>query len=388
MNEHPSPILKEATVFASGDPNAPSTWSNIPHFLVETLRQSQVRVNTVNLAPSRLLKRTYDALVRLPLRLAQPKSAYAYFRTPVHEWDVSRRIGEAVRAYPASQLNLFLTFTFTGSRHSAVPSVQICDWPFEYHVRHFLQQEPTFLEREAIRRERRNMEDSRLVVSLFPGIAKYLSSQYPSARSIYLGHVINTTRTPSEQMLIMKEESQDVLFIGGPHYRKGAQHLVEAFGQLKANHPAMSLHLVGMTEHQVGRGGPGVSCYGYLDKGKPADAAKYYELIQCARVIVNPTPKWGGFSSLVEAMYFYTPVVAAPYGEFVETFGNELPFGFYCHDNSVPSLSFALENAISAEGYRERCLSAHRAARPHTWNAFVEKLMDRLGFRMPTSAEG
>jgi glycosyltransferase involved in cell wall biosynthesis len=382
MNEQPTRILKEATVFASGDPDAPSTWSNIPHFLVETLRRSQVKVNTVNLAPSRLLKRAYDGLVRLPLRLAQPNSAYAYFRTPVHEWDVSRRIGEAVRAYPASQLNLFLTFTFTGSRQSAVPSVQICDWPFEYHIRHFLQREPTFLEREAIRRERRNMEDSHLVVSLFPGIAKYLSSLYPSARSVYLGHVINTTRTPSEQILSLKEKSQDLLFIGGGHYREGAQHLVEAFGQLKESRPDLRLHIVGMSKQQVGRNGPGVSCYGYLDKGKPADEATYYDLIQRARVIVNPTPRWGGFSSLVEAMYFYTPVVATPYGEFVETFGNELPFGFYCHDDSVASLSITLERAISAEGYRERCLSAHHAARQHTWNAFVEKLMDRLGFRL------
>jgi glycosyltransferase involved in cell wall biosynthesis len=383
MIERPMRILEEATVFACGDPNAPSTWSNIPHFLVETLRRSQVRVNTVDLAPSRFLKRTYDALVRLPLRLAQPQSAYAYLRTPIHEWDVTRRIGEAVRSYPASQLNLFLTFTFTGSRHSAMPSVQICDWPFEYHIRHFLQRDPTPLEREAIRRERRNMEDSSLVVSLFAGVAKYLSSSYPGAHSVYLGHVINTTQTPTQQLPDLKAESKDVLFIGGSHYRRGVENLIEAFDRMKRDQPDLRLHIIGMTEQQVGRSASGVSYYGYLDKGKPEDEAKYYELVRRARVIVNPTPRWGGFSSLVEAMYFYTPVVTTPYGEFVETFGSDLPFGFYCEEDSVPTLSIALGKAIAEVGYRDRCLGAHHAARPHTWTAFVTKLMSELKFELP-----
>lgn len=381
VESQPRPVLKEVTVFATGDPNAPSTWSSIPHFLVETLRRNHVKVNTVNLAPTPLFRRICEA----SLRLAKTPSEYSYFRTPIHEWDVNRRIRRAVASFPHSQLNLFLTFSFVAEKQSSAPSVQICDWPFEYYVRHFQQRTPTALERESIGRERKNMQLASLVVTLFSGVKKFLETEYPLARSAYLGHVINTTRSVNkDQVMAAKEASEDILFVGRAKYLSGAKRLVQAFDLLKPTRPNLRLHVVGLSAQQLGKIRQDITCYGYLDKGNPEDEAKYYELIKNAIVIVNPTARWGGFSSLVEAMYFYTPVVATPYSEFVEAFGNSLSFGAYCHDESIPSLCSAIEQTIAEEGYQERCSRAHAAAMPHTWANFVGKLAGELEFSLPT----
>jgi glycosyltransferase involved in cell wall biosynthesis len=363
--------LKEVTVFATGDPNEPSTWSNIPYFLVEALRRKQVQVHTVNLEMSKPLKLAYDASFRLPLKLLAPKSEYAYFRCPVNQWDVDRRIKAALRRYPNSQLNLFLTFSFTAAPFTATPSVQICDWPFEYRIGHFGKRKPDLLERETIRRERRCMESSSLVVSLFPGVAKHLATEYPKATTVI---------DEPEQLVSAKVNSSDILFIGAPHYRGGLERLVEAFRVLKMASPELRLHVVGMTEQQLGMTEAGMTCYGYLDKGIPEQRATYEALLKKARVIVNPTPKWGGFSSLVEAMYFGTPVVTTPYGEFVESFGDQLDFGAYCQDTGLESLCHAIQQATEPSGYSERCNCAHNAAKGHTWDAFVQRLLAELGF--------
>jgi len=385
MTTSQSRELREVTVFATGDPEAASTWSNIPYFFVATLRRRGIRVNTVSLATSRVLKTaTYDLILRFPLRAIMPSSDYSYFRTPVHDRDVARRIRRAMAAYPDSQANFFLTYSFSAARLSPKPSALICDWPFEFRIRRMLRREPDFLERGVIRRERRAIDSAALVVSLFAGVAKTLKQDYPKARIAYLGHVINGECERSvEELVAGKEAERRLLFIGGPHYREGAQRLVAAWHVLRGRDGDLRLDVVGMRDADVGGPAPGLTCHGYLDKSVAAERAVYSELLGRASVIVNPTPRWAGFSSLVEAMYHCTPVVTTPYDEFVESFGAELGFGAYCREDTIEALVGAIARTLDATGYPERCRAARAAASDHTWDGFVDRLLPLLGFASP-----
>ncbi len=55
---------------------------------------------------------------------------------------------------------------------------------------------------------------------------------------------------------------------------------------------------------------------------------------------------------MIEAMFFYTPVIVAPYNEFVEEFGDNIKFGRYIRNSSVEELS-TLISEIFEENKKE-----------------------------------
>lgn len=368
-------MINEVTVFATGDPNHASTWSNIPYFLVDVLKRNGVTVNTVDLSPNRLLKLGYDICLRLPVKLLFPGTHYAYFRTPLHAWDAKRRIVAAIRRYPRSTLNIFMTYTFSANGYGDLPSVQICDWPFDYQIRTFLDRKADILESAAVNREKSSMQKTDLVISLFDGVSRYLRSECNISNCKYYGHVINCGLYPDkDQLLTCKSASDEILFIGGRHYRKGAHRLIKAFKKLRVKYPSIKLNVIGMSAKEIGQSCQGLICHGRLNKDKHEESIKYYKLLSKARVIVNPTPKWAGFSSLVEAMYFYTPIVTTQFHEFKITFGDVSSFGSYCKDEGIEDLSKCIESLLDNEGYTDKCINAHNQVHDFTWDAFWHKV--------------
>ena len=94
-----------------------------------------------------------------------------------------------------------------------------------------------------------------------------------------------------------------------------------------------------------------IYCYGYLDKGKDEDRKTYYDLFRRAKIFINTTPKWGAFSATIEAMYFYTPVIVAPYNEFVKTFGGDIQFGAYCDQNLPDEIEKNIRSILNNSSY-------------------------------------
>ena len=206
----------------------------------------------------------------------------------------------------------------------------------------------------------------------------------PEANVQYLGrNVINNAAhfTISERSILEKKsQSTIILFIGREKYLEGARLLIDAFQKFNssANH-RYSLHIIGLQKESVEETRlDNVFFYGYLDKADENDNSIYYTLLSEARLVINPTPGWAGYSSIIEALYYYTPIIISPFLAFKDEFGDSLPFGQFFHGNDSESLAKCIQESINPPHFREMCLAAHFAVKDYTWDAYVDDLLRYL----------
>ena len=372
--------IREVTVFSNGDSRLLSTWSNVPYFFTNTIESKGIRVNRVNINPPTRWEHFYDMWVWRVVNKLLPKGFFTkYLHTGLNYWHIQRRIRRAVKQYDRSDVFIFLTFSHTSKGMSKAPVVLFCDWTIEYYFKYFENREPQRFELAPLRRQDRIMEEADLVISLFPGVTDHLKSYYKNENIVYLGNVVNSALSVSaEEVLEKKRGSKDLLFIGNRKYVEGANCLLGAYKLLKAGDPGMRCHIIGLEAKYLEDVPEGVTCYGYLDKAKDEERALYYSLLQRAKVIVNTTPKWGAFSSTIEAMHFYNPVITSAYKEFVQTFGEEIGFGYYCEAGDVQALYEALGRLFNDPGYERMCRAAHEAVGPFTWESYMGRVLERI----------
>ena len=371
-------LIRELTVFSHGDSTLLSTWSNVPYFFTKTIESKGIRVNRVNINPPYAVEELYDRTVWRVLNKLLPRGYFTkYIHTALNYWHIQRRIRKAVKQYPSSDAFIFLSFSHSTQGMSNVPVVLFCDWTVDYYFRYFLNREPRWFERRPVRRQDALIEGADLVISLFPGVTDYLRTYYKNRNIVYLGNVVNSELSVSaEEVIGKKRVSKELLFIGNRKYVEGANCLIRAYKLLKEADPSMRCHIIGMEAKYLEEAPEGVTCYGYLDKSKDEERVLYYSLLQNARVIINTTPKWGAFSSTIEAMHFFNPVITSPYKEFTQTFGEEIPFGYYCEAGSVEALHGALESIFRDPGYERMCMEAHEAVKPFTWDSYMARVLE------------
>jgi glycosyltransferase involved in cell wall biosynthesis len=371
--------IREVTVFAHGDSEKLSTWSNVPYFFTKTLIGKGIRVNRVDINPLSPVERLYDHTIWRVLNKLKKGYFLRYIHTSVNQWEVGRRIRNAVRKYSDSDAFIFLSFSHTSSGYSDVPVVLFCDWTIEYYFRYFLNREPLFIERYSMKRQDRIIEDADLVISLFPAVTDHMKVYYKNEQIAYLGNVVNSELSVSAaEVIARKRDSKDILFIGNRKYFTGAICLIKAYVLLKPEMPDLRVHIIGMEARHFEELPEGVTCYGYLDKANDGQRDLYYSLLQRAKTVVNTTEKWGAFSSTIEAMHFYTPVITSSYKEFIQTFGEEISFGYYCEPESVEGLRDALLAIFQDPRYESMCAAANEVVKPFTWDVYIDKLLDKM----------
>lgn len=86
----------------------------------------------------------------------------------------------------------------------------------------------------------------------------------------------------------------------------------------------------------------------------------------------------GGYSSIVEAMYFYTPVIVSPYDDFVNEFGKDIDFGIYNKKYDSLVLAKNMESIFNSSDYENMCLNAHERVKDYTWDNYVDKILKLL----------
>jgi glycosyltransferase involved in cell wall biosynthesis len=370
--------LREITVFTTGDSSKPTTWSNVPYFFTETLIRKGIKVNRVNIGPNPKLNHFWDKTMwRIARHLVNRKTTFTYFRSAIHNANVKRRIKKAVNEFPASDVFLFLTFSFSSKDFTNKPTVLFSDWTYEHHIRQFENRKPDILEQQCINRENKCIEEADLILPLFPAIAEHMKARYTNKNIYYLGNVINSVlEADAQKMIAEKISSFDILFVGSPKYLEGALSLIAAFKLLKSQFPELRLHFVGLTQFEIGIELPAdVVAHGYLDKGKDEDRKLYYSLFSKARMFINTTPQWGAFSATIEAMYFYTPVVVTAYDEFVRTFGHNPSFGIYAANNTPEEIAYCVASLLENDNSAYLFNAAHNAVKEFTWDAYVDKVV-------------
>lgn len=371
--------IKEVTVFSNGDSSKLSTWSNVPYFFTETLLSKGIRVNRVDLSPNALLRNIFNKSVYRFARWLNEDTTYSYFRSFMHFADVRMRIRKAVNQHPSSDAFIFLTFSFSSAGLTNKPTIQFCDWTYDHYFRYFRERMPDYFEKQCINRENSQIERSDLVIALFPSTAKSMRKRYTNKNIHYIGNVVNSLYDATDSSAPKrKKDSNNLLFVGSRKYIDGARSLIIAFLNVKQVYPQLRLHIIGINSADFESLPEGVYCYGYLDKGKDTDRDVYYELLREARLFINTTPKWGAFSAAVEAMHFYTPVITSPHDDFVETFGCEINFGYYCENNSPLLIQHYIMKLLNDNSYESLCINAHKSVEMFTWSAFIDKFLGKI----------
>lgn len=370
-------MIKEITVFTNGESSEISTWSNVPFFFTETLMKKGIKVNRVNMYPKYKYEVYFNNyFIKILNRLYKRHNTYNYFRSLMHFYRTRKLIKQAIKRYPDSDVFMFLTFSFSAAGLTQKKIVQFGDWTYDYYFRYFKNREPNWFEKKSINRENSQIEGSDLSLALFPAIAEDLNAKF-STPVKYLGNVINAVYEPNrDEILELKKKSNSILFVGSMKYIEGARALIEAFKIILKQNPESTLHFVGFKTEDFSTLPNHVYCYGYLDKAVPKEQELYYELVKNAKVFVNTTPKWGSFSSSLEVMYFYTPIIITPYQEFIETFGNEFKGGYFCNDNA--ELASTITKLIESEKYLVTCMNAHDAVQDFTWDRYIDKFLSEI----------
>ena len=222
------------------------------------------------------------------------------------------------------------------------------------------------------------------VIGNTSSVIKYLKTvlNTPSLEGRVGERPVSPLRGDIGGLLETKAKSKKLLFIGRKTtYLEAAKKLIEAYKLLKQEegYKDLSLDIVGCAASDFDSLPEGVTCYGFLNKSDEQDRKVYYDLLLGAKVLVNANPKWGAFSSTVEAMYYYTPVIVSPYQDFVKNFGEEVDFGVYNQNFTAESIATDIKSVINSENYTEMCNFAHENVKTYTWENYVEQVFKLLG---------
>ncbi len=376
----------EVIFFANGDPESAQTWSNVPKCFIDTLRKKGIDVHPVNLV-SQPIQQVYDSFIRKVLKVLtlwydEPKY-YCY--TWLHRWLGNRRIKKAVVNNPDADYCFFINYAFY-NKYNMIPSLLLSDWSNIINLHRRGKDAVRFQKRFCLQ-EKESIEHAKHVISIFPLCAEEMRQLYPTANIHYLGgNVINDLSGESihvDTILQEKKKSDNILFVGKPdRYKESAIKLIEAVGLLKKDptYRNLELDIIGIQKEQLPSVPDYVHCHGFLHKDKPEECKRYYDLLKRAKMIVNPTPKWAAYSSIVEAMYFYTPVVISPFDDFVKEFGDAISFGMYNRDFTVDCISQSIESifSLNEDDYKSMCIESHSAVKDYTWDNYVDKILNLI----------
>lgn len=371
-------MVKEVIFFCYGDSSKASTWSNVPYLFTEALENKNIKVIRVDITPHRLYSILYNRIITAFLHLFYPNTVYSFIRSSLCSWLVNRKIKKTIELYSSADLCIFSSFSFY-NEDKKIPSLLFSDWTYELLVRERLCLKPHFLDRKCFTRESKALENADWVVSLFPNCTKYIKKCTSKVNIHYLGGVVNRINgiDLSWKIFDEKKNSRKILFVGKKYYIDACRLVIAAISKLQDKNEIYELHIIGMQETDfydmfIPRN---VFFYGYLRKDNIEERNKYYDLLKDAHIFINPTPTWGGYSSTVEAMLFYTPIIVAPYGDFVEEFGEELDCGLY---NEVFSEDIIADNILwlsKNPNYKTMCKCAHERVKNNTWDKYIDKVL-------------
>jgi glycosyltransferase involved in cell wall biosynthesis len=299
-------------LFTWGDSNDINTWSNLPYFFARALVSRNVDVRRFNLMPPMgLIHRAMD-LLNSTLNRAASRCGLCprpLFRVPAFHTLVNYHLRKTCRRFQDTDLNLFLTFSFSSYRYSHASVAHYCDRTYE-HTLAERGMHPTFLDRRLIWMEKQNLLNANYVFNLNRACLEFVRDRYGVPRPLLLSAGINLGEGdfPDPRALIArKEASRDILFIGRGHHHRGVDILLKAFERFNEElSEPFTLHLVGV---QLPTPPAHVVVHEYLRKDNPAQYRQYLELLASARLFVFPM-RFGPIPGVLrEALWMCTPVI-------------------------------------------------------------------------------
>lgn len=374
-------MIREVVVFCYGDSRKASTWSNIPYLFSKELEKRGIIIKRVDLNLNWKLEYLYDCTIYRWSQRIWPNNIFSFVRTPLARFFIYRKIKAEVKKNHKADLCVFFCFDFY-NKFNRIPSLLICDWTLNILLE-MEGRKPYFFERYYCNLQRDVIQKADYVVSLFHGCASKMRNDCAPCCNIFsMGkNVINLLyeEPVTEQNVLSEKKGRNkILFIGKEKYKDALMLLMQALRDVKREIPNIELNVIGMTSEQVGISDDSVHFYGYLRKDNEEENVVYYNLMKSSNVVVNVTPQWAGYSSIIESMFFYTPVIISPFNEFVSEFGSLISFGIYNLSYSKDCLAGNISKLLKSDRYWEMCISAHNKVKDYTWGRYVDEILNMV----------
>ena len=374
-------MIKEVIFFSAANSKDPSNWSNVPFLYSRTLEKKGILVHRISYNPPEWVIKIYNEIFWRISRITKSDLQRGFYQTTLAKWLATPIIRKAIKKYHTSDCCIFMGCGYTNF-WTSMPSIMFAESSFDKNIRVRLNRKLTFFEKLIAKQHLKAWQHTDLVTILFPRDIDYIKQLDSSINIHYKGsNVINTLYdgdVDKDVVIPKKNVSKHILFIGGKHYLEGARILITAFKLLHSDDPNLRLDIVALENKDFEELPDGVTCYGYLRKDKHKDNELYYDLMLNAKVFANPTPSWGSYSSCVEAMYYFTPCVVAPYDQFVEEFGTYIEFGAYNKDFTPEGVAESLRKVLYASDYEEMANSAHNRVKDYSWDNYVDWTFEEL----------
>lgn len=371
-------MISEIIFFCYGDSNKSMTWSNVPYLFTKTLISKRIIIHRVDISPNKYIGWIYNKFI---YPITKKTGNYCSFRySKILSRYTNDLIKRSVLKYPNADYCIFTSFDYY-NKFSDIKTLLFCDWTYDVLINERLGRKATKKEERFLVQQKEAITSADFVVSIFPECAKHIRQTYPKANVKYIdGYVINSFyegHIDYDDIVHRKKSSKTILFIGTKKYKETALKIIEALKLLSEKGLNLPLNIIGMTDKEFKNYSDlNINCYGYLRKDVSEECKMYYNILLNSSVVVNCDPLWGGISSIVEAMYFYTPIVVAPYNDFTKLFGKDIPFGEYNQEYSSECIAGNISKIIQSEDYNKYCLTAHNAVKNFTWNTYVDKLLN------------
>ena len=376
-------MIKELILITIGNPYLLETWSGVPYFLTKELRNRDIIVNVIDLEPNRYIKILYNVII-LPLTSLFVKNGeLSIYRSIFFRIYQKITFKRKLKKYNNADAIIGLSYNLMIPSNGK-PIVLLSDWPFSYT----LEKKgitPGFYQRTHIKWDINCLKNATHIISIFPTCSQYINKIIEENKAISLGvNVINNkSAEPDERIIENKSKHKRIVFIGRLHYLEGLLILLQSYKELKEIHPELCIDIIGMNKSDIEGQNielhEGVNFWGYLDKGNNEECEKYYNILNNASLYVNTTPGWVGYTSMIEAMYFYTPVIVYPCKEFIDEFGVNINFGRYC-DNRKDLANIITNIYVDNNEFRKLCINAHNRVSEYTWENYVNRLLNTIEY--------
>lgn len=378
--------IKEITIFSIGDSRKVSTWSGIPYFLSTQIEQKGIKINRIDISPNRYIQWLYNHTITKIYKLLHPKTEHDYFTSTFNCILMTLKLSVFQFIHRKADFDLVLSY----SVYILFRRKKVCllsDWTLKQYIINQKHRPLYSEEHRYANYQKKCLKRCNTIISLFPKSATEISRDI-NQEVFHLGtNVVNNCCNTeiTHSIINPKWENKKLLFIGRPSYAIGANFLLEAFERIKHKHPTAELHFIGITAEHLGikQEKENIYFYGYLKRENKEQKDLYYDLLIKSTIFVNPTQEWGGYSSVIEAMYFYTPIIVAPFNEFVNEFGKNIEFGSYIDSYSIEKLSNIIDSLLnlSFESYYQKALNAHKNVKNHTWEYFTDCLLEKISIK-------
>lgn len=361
--------------YTTAPSNEYKSWSNIPYLLQKNLEKRGYLVDNHVMREIGPLKAIFNLPVRIINKIREEKTTYFYVSTPLHFWWTQFK-SRLIEMAPNDEVTIIVQGFSYPPKHGKRRQIIVGDWPSEYLFEKFLKRKPNRLERKSLDRENRVIEKADAVVTLFPNVRDYMLTKYINPNIYWLGNVVNTdddVKVP-EDIIERKAKSTRLVFIGQSFYLRGAEEIITAAKRVRHHGVKCEVDIIGIDPRLIDAKYEWLTVYGYLDKDKPSEKRKFYELLADARLFVNTTPGWSGFQALLEAMYFYTPIVVRP-NEMLDSYFSNLTQIAHIVTPEGPGLdSILIEGLRNNQRHEKMSQEARLAVESSTWKNFMDKL--------------